>query len=399
MTDEPDQTDEATGPPEPRLETKAVTAGRASHGSALAAPLWATSTFTQQTVEEGKRLASTPLVKNFYSRYGNPTVEAFEDAVAELEGAEAALGFGSGMGAISSVVLALCSAGNHVVAQTQLYTQTSMLFQAVLPRFGIEVTFVDATDAGAFADAVRPGTSLLYAETPTNPCLQLVDLEAVGAITGPIKVVDSTFGGPLIQRPLDHGFDVVIHSATKSLAGHNDATLGVAAGERELLQWIWGYHTIHGAAASPFDAWNALRGIRTLGVRVRQQSASAQRVAEFLEQHPAVSRVNYPGLDSHPQRELAKRQMAMGGGILSFDLAGGLEAGRRFVESCELAHLAPSLGGPETLVTHPGSTTAAGLGPDDRELMGIGDGLVRMSVGLEHPDDIVADIARALAVD
>lgn len=215
-------------------------------------------------------------------------------------------------------------------------------------------------------------------------------------IPGPIKVVDSTFGGPMITRPLEYGFDLVMHSATKSLAGHNDATLGVVAGERDLISWIWSYHTIHGATASPFDALNGLRGIRTLGVRVRQQSATAQLVAESLEGHPKVRRVHYPGLDSHPQRDLAKRQMTMGGGVLSFEVDGGWEPGRKVAEALRLAHLAPSLGGPETLVTHVASTTAANLTPEEREAMGIDDGLLRYSVGLEDPQDLIADLQQAL---
>ncbi|MGK2957415.1 MAG: trans-sulfuration enzyme family protein [Acidimicrobiales bacterium] len=379
------------------LETQAIVAGRSANGRSLSTPLWATTTYETASIEEGLRLATTPRVTEFYSRYGNPTVRAFEEAIAALEGAEAAQAFASGMGATSSSVLAMCSQGDHIVAQSQLYSATSLLFQMVCPRFGIDVTYVDATDSQGFAAAVQPGrTRLIFVETPANPIMQIVDLEAVGAIPGPIKVVDSTFAGPLIQRPLEYGFDLVLHSATKSLAGHNDATLGVVAGASDLIQWIWSYHTIHGAVASPFDALNGLRGIRTLGVRIRQQSESALLLAEALEGHDGVTRVNYPGLESHPQRDLAKRQMALGGGMLSFDLAGGLEAGRHFVESLRLAHVATSLGGTETLVTHPTSTTAANLPPEDREMMGIGDGLIRVSVGLEHPDDIIADVLQAL---
>jgi cystathionine beta-lyase/cystathionine gamma-synthase len=379
-------------------ETTAITAGRNYGGSSLAPPIWASSTFELDSVLDGQKKATRPKAPDFYSRYGNPSVNAFEDAVAELEGAEAAQAFGSGMGAVASTVLALCSTGDHVVAQRQLFSSTALLFQMVCPRFGIEVTLVDAADTQGFVDAVQPGrTRLVFVETPANPVMQLVDLDAIGAITGPFTVCDSTFAGPLVTRPLDHGIDIVLHSATKSLAGHNDATLGVVAAERDLVWAIWGYHTIHGAVASPYDAVNGLRGIRTLGVRTRQQCESAQRIAEFLEEHPNVQRVNYPGLDSHPQRDLAKRQMAMGGGSLSFDVAGGAEGGQRFVEACRLARMAPSLGGPETLVTHPASTTAANLPEEEREVMGIGDGLIRMSVGLEHPDDLLADLAQALS--
>ncbi|MGI8759586.1 MAG: trans-sulfuration enzyme family protein [Acidimicrobiales bacterium] len=384
--------------PDYRIETRAILAGRGENGKSLVAPLWATSTFESDTMDESLRLATTARVHNFYSRYGNPTVGSFEEAVAELEGAEAAQAFASGMGAVSSVVLALCSKGDHVVAQRQLYTSSALLFEGVCPRFGIDVTFVDGADAGAIAAAVIPRrTVLVFVETPANPVLQLVDLDALGTVQGPLRVVDSTFAGPLVQRPLEHGCDLVVHSATKGLAGHNDATLGVVAGARDLIDWVWSYHTIHGAIASPYDAHNALRGLRTLGVRVRQQSETAQRLAEWLEEQPGVVAVNYPGLDSHPQRDVAKRQMAHGGGVVSFELAGAWEAGRRFVESVKLARIAPSLGGPETLVTHPASTTAANLRPEERSALGIGDGLVRLSIGLEHPDDIVADVSAGLA--
>lgn len=209
-------------------------------------------------------------------------------------------------------------------------------------------------------------------------------------------MVDSTFATPALQQPLRHGVSLVVHSATKGIGGHNDATLGVVAGEKELIDDLWRYAVLHGAVASPYDADNGLRGIRTLPVRVQRQSATALAVSRFLEDHPAVSRVNYPGLESHPQHELAARQMSAGGSLVSFDLAGGLEAGRRFVESVELARMAPSLGGPETLVTSPANSTHAGLTIDEQFDAGIGLGLVRCSIGLEHPDDLIADFARAL---
>lgn len=378
-------------------DTIAVTAGRSANGHALATPLWASSTFETDDVPASLKAATTPKAREFYSRYGNPTVNAFEDAVAALEGAEAAQAFASGMGAITTLVLAMCSQGDHIVAQHQTFSTTQLLFGPVCQRFGIEATIVDGTDTEAIAAAVRPNqTRLLFVETPANPLLNVVDLEAVGQIMGPIKVCDSTMGGPIIQRPLEHGFDLVMHSATKSIAGHNDATLGVVAGERDLISWIWSYHTIHGATASPFDALNGLRGIRTLGVRVRHQSASALHLAEQLEGHPKIKRVYYPGLDSHPQHDLAKRQMALGGGVLSFDVEGGWDAGRAVVEHLRLAHLAPSFGGPETLVTHVASTTAANLTEEERAAMGIDEGCIRYSVGLEDPADLLADVQQAL---
>jgi len=379
-------------------ETRAIRAGRADNDTALAPILWATTTFVTPTVAEGRRMATMAGANRFYSRYGNPTVQGFEDAIAELEGAESARAFASGMGAISAVVLGLCSKGDHIVAQRQLYAGTQLLLQTACPRFGIDVTFVDATVPGSFAAAVRPGkTTLVLAETPANPRLDLADLDEVGAIAGPITVVDSTFATPLAQRPLDHGVDLVIHSATKAIAGHNDATLGVVAGSEELVQWLWSFAVLQGANASPFDAMNGLRGLRTLGVRLHHQSATAQRLAEVLEGQPGVSRVSYPGLPSHPQHALANRQMSLPGGLLTFDLAGGLEAGRSFVESTRVAQLATSLGGPETLVTHPATTTHVNLTPDELAANGIEPGTIRVSVGLEHVDDLIADFTQALA--
>lgn len=378
-------------------QTRAVRAGRAGSDPALAPVLWATSTFVTPTVEESRRMATAVGADRFYSRYGNPTVRDFEQAIADLEGAEAARAYSSGMGAVSGVILGLCSSGDHIVAQRQLYAGTQLLLQAVCPRFGIDVTFVDGTEPGAFTAAVRPGkTVLVWAETPANPKLDLVDLEELGAIAGPMTVVDSTFATPLAQQPLAYGVDLVMHSATKAIGGHNDATLGVVAGSEELLQWLWSFAVLQGASPSPFDAMNGLRGLRTLGVRLRQQSDTAQVLAERLEDHPAVASVRYPGLASHPQHDLAKRQMSLFGGLLAFDLAGGIEAGRRFVEGVRIAQLASSLGGPETLVTHPATTTHVNLTPEELDENGIGPGTVRVSAGLEHPDDLVADFLQAL---
>ena len=378
-------------------ETKAIRAGRSDNDTALAPILWATTTFVTPTVAEGRKMATGIGSARFYSRYGNPTVAGFEDAIAQLEGAETARAFASGMGAISAVILGLCSTGDHIVAQRQLYAGTQLLLQTACPRFGIDVTFVDATEPGAFAAAVIPGrTTLVFAETPANPRLDLVDLDELGAIAGPMTVVDSTFATPLIQRPLDHGVDLVIHSATKAIAGHNDATLGVVAGAAELVDWLYSFAVLQGANASPFDAMNGLRGLRTLGVRLERQSANASVLAHFLEAHAGTVEVRWPGLESHPQFELAQRQMRLPGGLLTFDLVGGLDAGIAFVEGLEIAQLATSLGGPETLVTHPASTTHVNLTPEELAANGISPGTVRVSVGLEHADDLVADFAQAL---
>lgn len=382
--------------PPPAIDTTAVTAGRRFFPESLAPVLFPSTAYQVPEVDDHRRMGATPRPSTYYSRFGSPSAREFEDAVAELEGAEAALSFSSGMAAVTAVVLGLCSSGDRLVASRQLFSVTSALFEMHLPRFGIEVELVDGTDAEAIARAcaAKP-TQLLFVETPANPQLSLVDLDAVGAVRGPITVVDSTFATPVVQQPLRHGVDLVLHSATKGLAGHNDALLGVIAGEQELVDTVWAWHAVMGGQASPFDAWNGLRGIRTLGVRVRHQCESALRLASFLESHPAVARVSYPFLPSHAQHDLAKRQMTAGGTMVTFELAGGFEAGRALCEGVRIARLALSLGGPETLVSHP-ATIVAHLTPAEREERGIPDGLVRMHVGLEDPDDLEADLRRAL---
>jgi cystathionine beta-lyase/cystathionine gamma-synthase len=388
MPDRPD--------PRPHVETTAVTAGRGASGDSLAPVLFPSTTYEVEAVADHAAMVRDPRTTRFYSRFGSPTVRDFEDAVAALEGAEAALASASGMASITSLLLGVCSAGDHVVATRQVFSVTYALLAFHLPRFGIDVTFVDGTDAAAIAAAVVPGrTQVVLVETPANPALSLVDLDAVGAITGPIKVVDSTFAGPTVQRPLEHGADLVLHAATKGIAGHNDALLGVVAGSQELIEAIAAFQGASGAQASPFDAWNGTRGIRTLPARARQQSDSALQLASFLEGHPAIESVSYPYLPSHPQHDLARRQMATGGTVVTFEVKGGAEGAAKAIERCQLARIALSLGGPETLLTHP-ATIAGRYTPQERADLGVTDGLVRMSVGLEHPDDLQADLAHAL---
>jgi cystathionine beta-lyase/cystathionine gamma-synthase len=379
-----------------RLDTTAIRAGRSWSRDSLAPVLFPSTTYEVTSVDDHRQMAGIARPPHYYSRFGSPSVQEFEQAVAALEGAEAALASASGMAAITGLLFGLCSSGDHVVVQRQLFSITSALFTAHCPRFGIDVTFVDGTDTAQFVDAVRPGrTQLVFVETPANPALSLTDIEAVAAIPGPFTVVDSTFATPVIQQPLSLGADLVLHAATKGLAGHNDALLGVVAGSAELIDTIWAWHIVQGGQASPFDAWNGLRGIRTLAVRVRQQCATAAALAEHLSGHPAVADVSYPGLDSHPQHDLAKRQMSAGGTLLAVELA-GFDAARRFCEATQVARIALSLGGPETLVTHP-ATIVSRLTPAERAEMGISDGLVRISVGLEHVDDLRADFDQALA--
>ena len=392
----PDSTPE--GGTEPRPETRAIRAGRLASGASLAPALWASSVWQSADLADAHRRAIATRADEFYGRYGNPTVRSFEQVIAELEGAEDALAFGSGMGAIASTVLALCSAGDHVVAARQLYAGTLAFLQGPCARLGMDVTFVDGTRPGAFAAAVEAGrTMLVIAETPSNPRLELCDLDELGAIGGPFTLVDSTFATPVGQQPLAHGVDIVLHSATKGIAGHNDATLGVIAAERELVDAIWAYAVLHGAMASPFDSLNALRGVRTLAVRTAHQTATALRLAERLEAHSAVDRVYFPGLGSHPQHRLATEQMQQFGTVLAFELAAGRDGVVALFDRLSVARCATSLGGPETLVCHPMTTTHATLTPDEQAEAGVTEGLVRVSVGLEHADDVVGDFEQALA--
>ena len=386
---------------EPSLEqrpaTTAITAGRGANGTSLAPPLWSSSVWTSTGLVDARRRATGQRSKEFYGRYGNPTVRAFEEAIAELEGAEDALAYGSGMGALTTTILALCGSGSHIVAQRQLYAGTLAFLQGPCRRFGIDVTIVDGTQPGALAAAVQPGrTMMVLAETPSNPLLELVDLDEIGAIVGPFTVVDSTFATPLGQRPLEHGVDLVIHSATKGIAGHNDATLGVIAGEKDLLNEIWGYGVLHGATPSPHDALNALRGIRTMAVRITHQAGSALQVSKELAANPNVSAVFYPGLPSHPQYDLAQRQMRHNGTVLAFEVTGGQAHAASVLERLRIARIATSLGGPETLVCHPATTTHASLTPEEQATAGISPGLLRVSIGLEDPNDLVADFLRAV---
>jgi cystathionine beta-lyase/cystathionine gamma-synthase len=377
--------------------TTAITAGRRASGSSLAPALWASTTWESSGLADAERRATGTRANEFYSRYANPTVRSFEEALAALEGAEDALAFASGMGAVASTVLALCSAGDHIVAQRQLYAGTLAFLQGPCQRLGIELTLVDGTEPGAFAAAVRPGkTMLVLAETPSNPRLDLVDLSELGALRGPLVVVDSTLATPLGQRPLAHGAHLVLHSATKGIAGHNDATLGVVAGERELVEAIWSYAVLHGATPSPFDALNALRGLRTLSVRVTHQNDSALYLAESLAEHPCVTAVHYPGLATHPQADLVRRQMTLAGTMVAIELAGGRSAAAEFLDRLQLLRVATSLGGPETLVCHPATSTHASLTPAEAAAVGVTDGLLRISVGLEDPTDLLTDILRAI---
>ena len=383
--------------PEQQPETTAITAGRDASG-ALSPTIWTSTTWQSSGLDDTSKAATSIHKTGNYARYSNPSVRDFERAIAELEGAEDALAFGSGMGAISSIILALCSTGDHIVAQSQLYGGTVAFLNGPCKRLGIDVTFVDGSKPGAFAAAVKPGkTMLVLAESPSNPQMGVVDFAELASIKGPYTVVDSTLATPLGQSPLAHGVSLVMHSATKGIAGHNDATLGVVAGEKDLIDAIWTYAVLHGATASPYDAVNGLRGIRTLGVRLAHQCNSAMELATRLTTHKAISAVHYPGLSTHPQHALAAKQMRQFGSLLSFEVVGGKDAARKVVDGLKLVRPAVSLGGPETLICHPASSTHVGVTPEDQVASGITQGLLRVSVGLESATDVIADFQQVLA--
>ena len=383
--------------PEQQPETTAITAGRDASG-ALSPTIWTSTTWQSSGLDDTSKAATSIHKTGNYARYSNPSVRDFERAVAELEGAEDALAFGSGMGAITSIILALCSTGDHIVAQSQLYGGTVAFLNGPCKRLGIDVTFVDGSKPGAFAAAVKPGkTMLVLAESPSNPQMGVVDFSELASIKGPYTVVDSTLATPLGQNPLAHGVSLVMHSATKGIAGHNDATLGVVAGEKDLIDAIWSYAVLHGATASPYDAVNGLRGIRTLGVRLAHQCNSAMELATRLTTHKAISAVHYPGLSTHPQHALAAKQMRQFGSLLSFEVVGGKDAARKVVDGLKLVRPAVSLGGPESLICHPASSTHVGVTPEDQVTAGITQGLLRVSVGLESATDVIADFQQVLA--
>ena len=368
-------------------------------GAPVAAPIWQSSTFEFQEPEQVAAAATASRPETFYTRYGNPNFTAVQDAVVTLEGGEAALVTGSGMGAIMLVFLGLLRAGQHVVAQKTHYVGTMKALKDWLPRYGIEVTLVDQTDVLAFEAALRSQTRLIFLETPTNPTLAMTDLAAIAELAGARGITtctDNTFATPINQRPLEQGIDLVVHSATKYLGGHSDVTAGAVVGATDLIESLWHGLIIHGMISHPFEAWLLARGLQTLPFRVARQNSNAMAVAQALESDPRVQRVYYPGLPSHPQHALAKRQMSGYGGMVVFELAGGFEAARAFTARLKLARRAVSLGGTETLVVHAASMIHARLTPEQRAEAGISENLIRVSIGLESPGDIIADFDQAL---
>ncbi len=381
--------------------TRLIHAGaEANETSALSVPIYQSSTFRFDTAEQGAELCNAVAPTHLYTRWGNPTTKALELALADVEGAGAALAFSSGMAAGVTAVMAMVKSGDHVVAANCLYAGMTELFERVLLPLGVETTFVDPEEDGAFERALRPETRLIYVETPANPTLAITDLAAVAELArsrGIFTLADNTWASPWNTRPLSLGIDAVIHSATKYLGGHSDVIAGAAMGSREWVERLWPYLKIFGGCPSPHDAWLLHRGLKTLGLRVERQNASAMALAEFLDSHPRVTQVYYPGLPGHPGHEAARKQMKGFGGMLSFEVEGGVAAGRTILESFSVITHAVSLGGVETLAVHPASTTHAPLTAEERRRADISDGLIRMSVGLEEPRDLIADLERAFA--
>src|SRR5690242_7185566 len=377
------------------LATRAIHAGQSPDPStgAIMTPIYATSTYVQKSpgVHQGYE----------YSRTQNPTRMAYERCVADLEGGRQGYAFASGLAA-AGTVLELLDSGSHVIAMDDLYGGSYRLFERVRRRSaGLDFSFIDLNDADALKAALKPNTRMIWAETPTNPMLKLVDLKKVAAFAkkhGLLLVVDNTFCSPMVQRPLEFGADIVVHSATKYLNGHSDMVGGIAiVSTPELADRMAFLQNSVGAVAGPFDAFLALRGVKTLALRMQAHCANALELAKWLERHPAVERVIYPGLKSHPQHVLAKRQMHGFGGIVSIEVKGGLKRARRMLERCHLFALAESLGGVESLIEHPAIMTHASVPAANRKRLGISDGLIRLSVGVEDVRDLRDELANALA--
>ena len=381
-----------------RQETEAVRGGTdlSKKLGPLSTPIHQTSTFEATDNEEMLRVTGSD---QYYSRYGNPTNAAAEAAIAELEGAERALLFASGMNAITTTVLALLKNGDHIVSQRDIYGGTTKFFSSWLPKLGIATAFVDVGDYEEQARAVRPNTRLIYIESPTNPTGRVVDLKKVAALgknTGIITMVDSTFATPINQRPVEFGIDLVMHSGTKYFGGHADLLCGIVAGSHAHIDQIKSTRTTLGGVMDPHAAWLLLRGIKTLAVRVQRQNENALRIAEFLSQHPKVRRVHYPLVEGHPDRVLAMEQMHGGGGVVSFEVEGTGDDARQLSEALNLFTLAPSLGGVESLVSIPVLCSHMMISPEHRQKMGVTEQMIRLSVGIENADDLIADLEQAL---
>ncbi len=382
------------------MHTKLVHAGhRPDPTGSVTVPIYQASTFAFRNAEHGAQLFAGADDGYIYTRIGNPTIRALEDCIAELENGFGGIATSSGMGAVSAVYMALLEQGAHMVSTASVYGPSRGLVEKHLSRFGVSATFVDTTDPENVRRALRPETKLLYVETPSNPAMQVTDLRAMAEIAGThgcLLVVDNTFASPYLQRPLELGADVVLHSVTKFINGHADVVGGVIVTRTEdLYRRIRPLMVTLGSNMDPHQAWLVLRGVKTLALRVERAQAGAMEVARWLESRPEVAWVRYIGLPSHPQHDIAKKQMSGFGTMISFELKGGIEAGRAVMDNVRLATLAVSLGGVESLIEHPASMTHAGMSREDRLEAGITDGLVRYSVGIEEVPELIADLEQA----
>ncbi len=368
---------------------------------ALDTPIYQSTTFVSRDSNEMAAVYGEEKFGYMYTRYGNPTIRALEEKVAALEGGEAALAFSAGMAAISSAILAYVKAGDHVVASRSLYGAAYNFLNKKLPRMGASTTFVDSGRVGDFEKAIRPNTRLIYFESPSNPVLDVLDMQALAHLARSHSIasmMDNTFASPALQQPILLGVTVVVHSATKYLCGHGDAMGGVVVGPKDFVTEL-GHEFLRdfGGVISPFNAWLILRGIRTLHLRMPAHCANARKIAEFLSRHPKVERVNYPGLERHSGHALAKKQMKDFGAMISFEVKGGYEGGKRVMDRVKIFARAASLGDTRSLIVHSASTSHRAVPRDERVAMGVTDGLVRLSVGIEAAEDLVADLDQALA--
>jgi O-succinylhomoserine sulfhydrylase len=386
--------------PDWSFETLAVRAGQErSQFNEHSEALYLTSSFVFRNAAEAAARFSGAEPGNVYARFTNPTVTNFQERLAALEGAEACVATASGMAAILATVMALMKAGEHIVASRSIFGATQQLFGTILPRFGIETSFVDQGAIEGFRAAMRPNTKLVFIETPSNPLTEVFDIAALAQLAhtaNSLLVVDNCFCTPALQRPLQLGADIVIHSATKYLDGQGRVLGGAVCSNKALGEEIFKFLRTAGPSLSPFNAWVILKGLETLAVRMQAQSANALVMARWLEAHPRVARVYFPGLPSHPQYELACRQQASGGAILSFDVKGAREEAWKVVDNCRLLSITANLGDTKTTITHPASTTHGRISAEARAASGIGEGLLRIAVGLESPADLQADLARGL---
>jgi len=362
-------------------------------------PLFLTSSFCFDDAEEMRAAFADETDANIYSRFSNPSVQEFTDRMCALEGAEAGFATASGMSAIVASFLSFLKKGDHLLSCSSIFGSTHTIITKYLPKFGIEYTYVPAGDQQAWEAAIRPNTKMIYLETPTNPGLELIDLEKAGDLARKYKLilnVDNCFATPIGQTPIQYGADLVVHSATKWLDGQGRVLGGVVVGKKELIHEVYLFCRSTGPSLSPFNSWVLSRSLETLDVRMERHSSNALYIAQNLEGHAAIASLKYPFLPSHPQHDIAKRQMHNGGGVISFDLKGGLETGKQFLNKLNMLSKTANLGDTRSIASHPASTTHAKLTPEERAAVGITPGLIRISVGLEHRDDILADILQAL---